>query len=657
MGCGGSVNQYSYVDYETDPYQEGDRGWARAGSKPSTTWSDPVIPISGQFAIGGEWQFEESPDTWVAFSPEVSAQLLVAWYCGDTSCTYSAAGTTFEVDLQSCLQTDLQTGQQQRIGFSSSQTLVDETVYEESPPDGGAADGVWVEYNGDQANILAAWAAGHTLVYYHDDGCDYEIDFVRMLETNLVTGAARYIGFQAVDGAEDGASDESTVQQEFDSSAPRAEVHVTAAVHASMEASTATSAEDVSLHSQPTYASRQSQPYSQSGREVGPHHTTSLQGSRGGPYPMHDSSEVPSVQEHLGHAQAGAGSVPTAAFAAPGAEPTASQEPPRGQDDDWKPQRKSQKKWTLGPEQRPKVAGNAYLHTYSMTNVGSERTAQPNSRVPSSAVPPPGAFAPHGAFPAPGTFARAEAQRQAGGGVQPEATAPPPVGTSGRTKQSETASGYRSAEKAGHSAAPQPGQPRQPPHAAQQPPGGGPSAGESHATAGSAAAGTAAGAGPGSVPGPRRPPPRQQESRRPRVQKKWTLGPEKTSKPRVDFNTAAPPPGYSHSQRGGHGSTAQAGQGGQPGGASPPRQGRPGESSEFVLPTGVTWPSDPKARRVVETLVRDMQSSKAAPMAKRRQAYKIACLSWHPDKNQKHVALATEIFQFLQSLKAWYLEE
>jgi hypothetical protein len=77
---------------------------------------------------------------------------------------------------------------------------------------------------------------------------------------------------------------------------------------------------------------------------------------------------------------------------------------------------------------------------------------------------------------------------------------------------------------------------------------------------------------------------------------------------------------------------------------------------DFKLPPGVAWPPDPKAKRVVEALFGDMSKSKKTTVSDRRRAYRAMCLSWHPDKNPKHEKLATEVFQFLQCLKDWYLE-
>lgn len=78
---------------------------------------------------------------------------------------------------------------------------------------------------------------------------------------------------------------------------------------------------------------------------------------------------------------------------------------------------------------------------------------------------------------------------------------------------------------------------------------------------------------------------------------------------------------------------------------SPPR---------VVLPDGLAWPTDPSAQRVSETLL-----SQLAPIAvdRRRRAFKGACLRWHPDKNLEDGNTATEVFQFLQRIKGWYLDE
>lgn len=72
------------------------------------------------------------------------------------------------------------------------------------------------------------------------------------------------------------------------------------------------------------------------------------------------------------------------------------------------------------------------------------------------------------------------------------------------------------------------------------------------------------------------------------------------------------------------------------------------------LPPDIEWPKDARAKNIARALYRDMSKSRHAALSERQKAYKAACLSWHPDKNRKHEDLATEVFQFLQTLKKWY---
>lgn len=73
-----------------------------------------------------------------------------------------------------------------------------------------------------------------------------------------------------------------------------------------------------------------------------------------------------------------------------------------------------------------------------------------------------------------------------------------------------------------------------------------------------------------------------------------------------------------------------------------------------LLPDGIAWPCDDAAKRIAETLL-----SQLVPIfgERRRRAFKGACLRWHPDKNPEDENTATEVFQFLQRIKAWYLDE
>jgi len=73
------------------------------------------------------------------------------------------------------------------------------------------------------------------------------------------------------------------------------------------------------------------------------------------------------------------------------------------------------------------------------------------------------------------------------------------------------------------------------------------------------------------------------------------------------------------------------------------------------LPKGTDWPKEAKAREVAQKLFKDIGTSRREALQERRHIYRGVCLSWHPDKNPDQQALATEIFQFLQSLKSWYL--
>lgn len=70
------------------------------------------------------------------------------------------------------------------------------------------------------------------------------------------------------------------------------------------------------------------------------------------------------------------------------------------------------------------------------------------------------------------------------------------------------------------------------------------------------------------------------------------------------------------------------------------------------LPHGVAWPDMPASRLAVEGLYAKLT---AVPLDERRKVFKAACFEWHPDKNPSNEDVATEVFQFLQRLKSWYL--
>lgn len=441
MGCGATSGRYreATVEYhdtailaKTEAWHDTDQAEAEVRQPitawadqcqdvvpTSDAWADPVQPIPAQVSLGGEWYFEAAPEAWYPFTPEISAQLLVAFYCGETHLEYLAGDTVFDVDFASCLQTDRSSGQQQRIGWvasscqqaeASGQDLLESPQEQQQQPQQPVPEGStdsqyeWIEYDEEQQQqLLAAWASGQTLIRYSYRGCDFEIDFTRMVETNLTTGDQRLLG-----------------------------------VHITEEPDT------------------------------------------GGGYPQPEVQDTP------------AGGGPSAAAAPP------------------QPQQQQEKR----PEPR--------------------RSAVSDGRFPID---------------------------------------------TGQTGTGRVAGRPRTYV---FKAAPDPG--------------------------------------------------------RQRREKKWSLAPGQ--KPRMAGKAQPPPRGQGGQQRPNAPGRAAA----QPAAAP----------AALALPVGVEWPGDAKARRVAETLFRDMVGTKSATLEQRRQAYRAACLSWHPDKNRKHQALATAVFQFLQTLKAWY---
>jgi len=406
--------------------------------------------VSERVALGGEWHFEETPDAWRAHSPEVSAQLLVAWYCGERQTVFVSDDISFNVDFEACVQTDQRTGRQQRIGWVASCSPL------EGLKAGGEDDApqIWQQYDEDEERrLLAAWAAGEKVVRYSARGCEYEADFVRMLHTNLTTGAQTLIGVDVLDESEPsrtGAQRQSSKGSEIQ--APVASAAVT--TNSSATAAVTTAA-----------LNHQGQPFA----------------------------------------------------ASLGASPCGS-------------------------------------HVYY---------------TPAS----------------PGALRKLSAAPVLGGGAVADAHGEP-VAVKGAVKKPHT---YRTGHKRYvFGDTPNPG-------------------------------------GPGQKPA--KPPPLSTSSR---PLKKWSLAPGQ--QPRLAGKALPKQP--------------------MP---MPSPKGRKPSSAVFELPDGLQWPSDEKARRVVEMLFEDMCLSRQTSLGQRRRAYRAMCLSWHPDKNHRHQALATEVFQFLQALKRWYV--
>lgn len=194
MGCGASnASGHSAVVGEDE-----------AGRAACT---DPVLPFSSltssaSIYLGGEWQFENANGEWCVFSSEVNAQLLVAWYCGDTEAEYSTEDDSFDVDFQACVQTSRQTGASNRIGWVAAAEQADE-----------AQEEAWVEYGGDeQEELLRAWASGQSVVHYSANNCDYEVDFVNMVHKNLTSGVEMLISLDSADEQE-GAPDVAVAEE------------------------------------------------------------------------------------------------------------------------------------------------------------------------------------------------------------------------------------------------------------------------------------------------------------------------------------------------------------------------------------------------------------------------------------------------------------
>lgn len=54
-------------------------------------------------------------------------------------------------------------------------------------------------------------------------------------------------------------------------------------------------------------------------------------------------------------------------------------------------------------------------------------------------------------------------------------------------------------------------------------------------------------------------------------------------------------------------------------------------------------------------VLRQLRESQNQDEALRRKTFKAMTLRWHPDKHPDDVELATEVFQFLQQQREWYL--
>mmetsp|Transcript_22820 Transcript_22820/g.53320 ORF Transcript_22820/g.53320 Transcript_22820/m.53320 type:complete len:639 (-) Transcript_22820:188-2104(-) len=635
MGCGSSVNPSAGQDSLGD----GDE--------------------NGEVSLGGRWQYEESPGVWRLFSPEINAQLLVAWYCGETKMEYTTdAGASYTVDLEAAVQTDNATGLQQSVGWGAAAG---------DDLDSTDADAVWIEYSEDQQELLDAWAAGKEVVcYVGPDGCEYEVDFVRMLSTNLTTGQQQAIALEPLDGEDGGElqaeevhsppveveewiecldvktgkfyyhkDDQSTWEKPF---GPHVRVKA-GHVHDGKTPPPAVRKEVWTEYIDP----KSSKCYYGNGRTTswtkpeGPNvviqsaggdhvsapteawveptdattRTASLHGTRTTQEPAVHGNNVKEWTEYM---DANTGR----SYYCDGARTV--WERPTGAGvtvtkDHASFVCRKDKKWTLGPEKAERQPA---------PNAGSFPVETPasNGQQPQGGVAAGSHFTGETPSENPSDPQRARARSE---------------GTSRSQKPT-----WHGAKRGPDDSSPQ--EKERPAYGQRTAPTAAASGGSNTANSARPKAGAAA-----------RPKARAFRATPPgRAPKKWTLGPEKQAPP-------APTGEFYHGHQQQHNGSSQPGGDSQQQGNS--RQsgtgaGKPGAgpAGGIKLPEGVSWPSDPKARAIVERLFKDMAKSSKAPLKERQKAYKAACLSWHPDKNPKHQQLATVVFQFLQTLKKWYLD-
>lgn len=532
MGCGAASARYEF-DYD-------------AGSE-----TNAEVDTSSPISLGGQWFYEASPDEWQPMDAEISAELLVAYYCGESQVIYCIGGKEFEVDFLSCEQTSKDTGIRQRIGWvpsdPDSEQLEEETVEDHTPD---AAEGTWVEYDeDDMQQVLAAWASGSKVVRYTSDGCEFEIDFTKMLQTNLTTGAQQWISVEMLDD-----------------SSPT--------VYAGDQPST-----QWMQYTDP----ESGKPYYYNG--------LMLQWER----PSGDGVQIFTEKDFANNASS-QGRANSKEVARERSNMSTDGEQVRKEKANLDVPQKAQKKYSLARDP-PAQATTQSSHESKQRQQKQFYTPEAPPFNPEAATrynssadwqPPWQPSAPQGRFP--------DVRHKA----PPEA---PPL----------------------HPSAPQ-----DPPYM-------------NHASAKPQARFYKAASS--SKP---RPKAKQRE-------KKYTLGPEKSvprqpqqiPKPKQIPKPQPRQPPFTHT-------------------ASPQQEATPPRTDEkpakqqtkpIDLPIGAEWPTEPKAKKVAETLFRDMCASRGKPLKERQKAYRASCLSWHPDKNPKYVELSTEVFKFLQVLKQWYFEE
>eukprot|EP00931_Biecheleriopsis_adriatica_P023419 TRINITY_DN1478_c1_g1_i1.p1 TRINITY_DN1478_c1_g1~~TRINITY_DN1478_c1_g1_i1.p1 ORF type:complete len:785 (+),score=119.97 TRINITY_DN1478_c1_g1_i1:89-2443(+) len=86
--------------------------------------------------------------------------------------------------------------------------------------------------------------------------------------------------------------------------------------------------------------------------------------------------------------------------------------------------------------------------------------------------------------------------------------------------------------------------------------------------------------------------------------------------------------------------------GGSSGSASSPKKKEPKELSD-----------NPEVAAHLKALNDELEKTRKEDISSRKKTFKFACLKWHPDKNADNLEVATEVFQWLQTQRDWYLKE
>jgi len=193
-----------HVDFygQLQTHQETGRQCRIAWFDTSAVTTDGTVPgmeteemnsINPEVYLGGEWLLEDADGVWVRLDHEISAQLLVAWYCGEQVLDYSdSQGQSFQVDLTVWEQRNIATGQKKRIVWNSSDASSEGDALAESWADSQettADSSTWLD-PGEEAErqLFAALNSGQPVVRYTVNGCHFEVDVVNMVQTNLSTG-------------------------------------------------------------------------------------------------------------------------------------------------------------------------------------------------------------------------------------------------------------------------------------------------------------------------------------------------------------------------------------------------------------------------------------------------------------------------------------